>query len=116
MSYFQVIIITVLLTFAGWLIFSKTKKVKRPSYTSGKKKYKLYNDEKMLDNITKKPIDNIEIKEEIFNEKELDADAKKGGTVVNQTSNRKKNRNSKSDGIDLKSAIIGSNIIEKKRK
>lgn len=116
MSIYTIIGIVAVLTFVAWLFFSNSKKPKRPNFTEGKSKYPLYDINSMLSNITEKQKpDNVPetVDQQVADEKTISdeiIDEKK--SLKNDKNKKNNNQNNK---FDLKSAVIGANIIERKK-
>jgi ABC-type nickel/cobalt efflux system permease component RcnA len=116
MPYYELFAITFVLGFSAWLIFSKTKKIKRPNYTTQEKKYALYNKEAMLNNITQKEKDNIVNNTETLEYKEEHTIVDNDLQNANKELHSNKRKVAQSQTLNLKDAILGSNIIEKKKR
>ncbi len=105
----------VIISFVAWLFFSHTKKEKRPEYTRGKEKRNLYDIDGMLSNVTgsKEP----EIKEL---ETEPNQPAEIPEEIEDTSSDKRRNQeygNHPPDThFDLKQAIIGAAVLDKKKK
>lgn len=115
MSIYTIIGIAVVLIFVAWMFFSNSQKPKRPGFTEGKSKFPLYDLGSMLNNITEKEKSEIESESiaELLEEKPEENEIKEEKKDTRDTKNNK--TNTKNNKFDLKSAVIGANIIERKK-
>jgi len=112
MSIYLILAFVVVLLFVGWLLMSNTKKIARPNFTEGKSAHLLSNINGMLDNITRKEDNDIEpkIENDETHEIEEEVEVKNENIKTNTSSNTRKQ-----ELFDLKSAVIGSNVINRKK-
>ncbi len=112
MSIYIILALVVVLLFVGWLFLSSTKKIARPSFTEGKSAHSLSNINGMLNNITRKEMEDAEPKIEKDETNNIDEH------IEEENKNKKINTSSntrKQEQFNLKSAVIGSSIINRKK-
>ncbi len=104
-----------IISFVAWLFFSNKKKINRPSYTAGIEKKKMTDFDTMLSNITQNP-NATEVVDETKHFVPEHSDVHDREHIEHEAKHIEHKTEPEPPKFDLKNAMLGSNIIIRKKK